>query len=400
MPTKGRPPGTMPAGQALATGVIGLLVAMFLNAGQLVRDAERKEFGTARDISLAIWEPVEVVADALFLTEPRRVADEALGREFDDGSDAFVFTQGSTGGTTTGDTTQDTGRDDTGAGDTTATTVAGSESTDGDGPDSTVADDDGDVVTTAAPTTAAPTTTTTEPARVPTAAAPLDLWVGGDSMTQVFGESFVRLAAETGVIASTLDYRISSGLTRPDFFNWPGRFADVISETDPEVMIVMFGANDAQGLALPTGVFQPFEDEWVAEYSARVGFVMDQLTADSDRLVIWVGQPRMRSDSFDARMQRLNEIYEGQAELREQVLYFDSVPLFSNDSGAYEAFLPALDGAVRDLRQGDGVHLSRPGGDLLADAVLDLLGEQIDLESGAAPETTTTTTPVATTAGV
>ena len=128
MPTKGRPPGTMPAGQALATGVIGLLVAMFLNAGQLVRDAERKEFGTARDISLAIWEPVEVVADALFLTEPRRVADEALGREFDDGSDAFVFTQGSTGGETTGDSTQDTGRDDTGAGDTTATTVAGSDS--------------------------------------------------------------------------------------------------------------------------------------------------------------------------------------------------------------------------------------------------------------------------------
>ncbi len=369
----------MPAGQALFTGVVALLVAMFLNADQLVRDAERKEFGTARDVSLAIWEPVQTVADALFLTEPRRAADEALGRDLDDGSDAFVFAEGVT--TDSGTSTASTSVPAAPAGDAEPVVAAAGD----------------EVVATSIPTTAAPTTTTTEPARVPTAAAPLNLWVGGDSMTQVFGESFVRLAAETGVIDSALDYRISTGLTRPDYFNWPSRFADVISESDPEVMIVMFGANDAQGLELSSGVFQPFDDEWVAEYTARVSFVMDQLTNESDRIVIWVGQPRMRSDSFDAKMQRLNEIYESQAALRQQVLFFDSVQMFSNDAGAYEAFLPALDGSVRDLRQQDGVHLSRAGGDLLADGVLDLLGEQVDLVSGATPATTTTIEPTTTT---
>lgn len=373
------PSATMPAGKALGAGVIALLVAMLLNSEQLVRDAERKPFGAGRDVSLAVWEPVSDVASAVGLTLPRRAADSALGRDFSDASDAFVVAGGSDEASSSATTTATAS--DAGAG---STTSQGADSeggqTDGVAPESTTSS-----------TSTSTTTTTTAAPRVASATEPLDVWVGGDSMAQVFGESFVRLASDTGVIEPELDYRISTGLTRPDFFNWPAHFADVITSGDPEVMVVIFGANDAQGMELSTGVFQPFDEEWVAEYSSRVAFTMNQLTEGSDRLVIWVGQPVMRSGDFDARMNRLNEIYRENALGRDRVVYMDTRGLFSNSAGQYEAYLTALDGEVRNMRQQDGVHLSRAGGDLLADAVIDLLGTYVDLESGKTESTTVTT---------
>ncbi|MCB0992276.1 MAG: DUF459 domain-containing protein [Acidimicrobiales bacterium] len=348
-------------------------MAMLLNSEQLVRDAERKPFGTGRDMSLAVWEPVSSFASAVGLTLPRRAADAALGRDFSDGSDAFEVVAESGQAAGAGDATRapsSTSSPDGSNGGATTGSTAPQEA--------------------ATTTTTSTTTTTTVPPRVPTAESPLDVWVGGDSMAQVFGESFVRMASDSGVISPELDYRISTGLTRPDFFNWPSHFAEIISDGGPEVMVVIFGANDAQGMELSTGVFQPFEDEWVAEYSSRVGFTMNQLTEGSDRLVIWVGQPVMRSADFDARMDRLNEIYRSQAQAYERVVYMDTRDLFANGSGQYEAYLTALDGELRNMRQQDGVHLSRPGGDLLADAVLDLLGTYVDLQSGVAETTTTT----------
>jgi len=368
----------LPAGQVLLAGVVALALAAFLNADALVRDAERKEFGTGRDVSLAVWEPVQAVANALGLSEPRRVADEALGREVGiqggvtDPPSSTPLTPGSaTSPTDVADPDDPVARED-------ASSDARSPNTESPSP-ATVT------------TTTVPATTTTAP-RVPTAAEPLVLWVGGDSMAQVFGESLVRLGSEMGVVSPELDYRISTGLTRPDFFNWPARLTDVISNDDPDVMVVIFGANDAQGMELSNGVFQPFDDEWVAEYTARVGTAMDIVATESDRIVIWVGQPIMRSDSFDRRMNRLNEIYETQAASRDQIIYLDTRTMFAGSDGQYEAFLPALDGETRNLRQQDGTHLSRAGGDLLADAVLDLIGRQVDLVSGRTPATTTTLT--------
>ena len=363
--------GTLAAGQVLMAGVLALLLAALLNADALVRDAERLEFGTRRDVSLAVWEPVQSVANALGLSEPRRIADEALGRDFSEPAVPEIILAGPA--------------------DTEATPTSSAPTNDGQSADTTAPP----VEVAETTTTVAPTTTTTEPPRIPTRELPLELWVGGDSMAQVFGESLVRIGSDTEIIVPDLDYHISSGLTRPDFFNWPGHLTDVISNDDPEVMVVIFGANDAQGMELSNGVFQPFDDEWVAEYSARVGFAMDILTQDPDRLVIWVGQPIMRSNNFDGRMNRLNEIYLEQSLTRDQIVYMDTRAMFSGSDGGYEAFLPALDGEVRNLRQQDGTHLSRAGGDLLATAVLDLLGDYIDIETGRIATTTTTTTTTA-----
>ncbi len=363
----------MPAGRVLLAGAFALVLAALLNADALVRDAEQKPFGRSRDVSLAVWRPVQTVSHTLGLSWPRRWADEALGRDVGDAGTIEVMLA-SPGETPSGPR----GTGDAGS---------SSEST-SPAPATTALEAGGGGPATEPEAGSTPTTVTSTPPEdtapvraAPTAEKPLTLWVGGDSISQVFGESLVRMASQTGVIAPELDYRISSGLTRPDYFNWPAHLVDVL-KGDPDVVVIIFGANDAQGMELSNGVFQPFDDEWVAEYTSRVVAVMDQLAADPQRIVIWVGQPRMRSDKFDARMQRLNEIYRAQAALRDNVIFLDTVPLFSDADGRYSAFLTGVDGEVHNMRQQDGTHLSRPGGDLLARAILDVLGTIVDLDPG------------------
>jgi hypothetical protein len=211
--------------------------------------------------------------------------------------------------------------------------------------------------------------------RRPSAEKPLRVWVGGDSMAQVYGQSVVAACEERGTLDCTLDYRISTGLTRPDFFDWPAHLADDVLPTTPEVIVIMFGANDAQGMELASGVHQVRDKAWQDEYRKRVGETMDLLAGDG-RLVIWVGQPPMKKADYDERMDILNVIYADQARRRPWVRFLDSATVLSTDGG-YQAYLPDGSGKDELARNSDGIHLTRFGGDRLADATLDLLDDAV-----------------------
>jgi uncharacterized protein len=321
---------TVPAGRVLLVGLIGLVLGALLNADSLVAQAERKPFGWSRDLSLMVWRPVQDVSHALLLNRPRQWVDDLTGRSTSRPGTGFEFPPPADGG-------------------------GGS----------------------AAPTSTTQPAPPPEPElRTPTAESPLRVWVGGDSMSQVFGQSLVAFVGDTDLMTSTLDYRIATGLTRPDVFNWPAHLLAELDRLDPEALVVMFGANDAQGIVTEEGeVFQEaLSAGWSQEYRRRVAGTMDLLRDPAGRrIVYWVGQPVMRSSSYSQRMAGLNALYREEAASRPWVRYVDSYSMFATGSGQYEAFLPGLDGRVQDLRQGDGIHLSRAGGDLLARRVLDLI---------------------------
>jgi hypothetical protein len=217
--------------------------------------------------------------------------------------------------------------------------------------------------------------------RTPTAEAPLRLFMAGDSMGIAFGGALARQAGATGLIAATYEARGSSGLTRPDYFDWRARLARALEEDQPEVVVLMFGANDSQGIRAPDGaVFQTLTDGWRAEYRRRVAAVMDMLVAPG-RLVIWVGQPIMASSGLSERMADINTIYREEAALRAEagVLYLDSWPLFTGPDGEFETYLPDADGEIVQVRAGDGIHLARAGAEHLARAVLERLDTEADV---------------------
>ena len=310
----------------------GLLLAAVVNADALVERAERKPLGTGRDRSLSLWHPVQDVAHVLQLHRLRQLGDLAVGDD-------------------------DAGADD----------LAGAAS----------------AVTT---TSLSPTADEPPELRRPSATAPLRVHIAGDSVVRDAGESFLRLAAEDPSFAPSLHYEIATGLSRPDFYDWPRGLVDDAASLDPEVMLLMFGGNDAQGIVGPDGTVHATVDSpgWRAEYGRRVEAVMDSLRAE-DRLILWVGQPPMRDADFDARITVLNDVVQAAAEDRVWVRYVDTSRVLGDEDGRYADRRPGIDGP---LRQGDGIHLSRAGADHLARHLLTLIRDELP----AAPKTTTPST--------
>lgn len=302
---------------------VALALAALLNAPDLEATARRQELGWKRDAALAVVSPLRRISSVLMLDRPRLALDVALGRvEPEEPTPEAV-----------------------------ASPVGGAaEAVD---PDAVAAAPIGPVLRSG-------------PA---TAADPLVLHIAGDSMAAQFGPALANLAEDSGLAVATVDYEFESGLTRPDFVDWPARLARAETEHDPDVVVLLFGGNDGQDIQLDGGgTASVGEPEWSAEYGSRVRAVLDQLVEDGRR-VVWIGMPPVRSETFQPRVDVMNSVYESVTADVPGVEYIDVAPVFEGPDGGYSEFLPDDDGEMVDMRLNDGVHYTTAGGERLADVV-------------------------------
>jgi hypothetical protein len=229
------------------------------------------------------------------------------------------------------------------------------------------------------PTTLQPTTTTAlkpKARTTPTRANPAELMIFGDSDAGAFGPYLKQLMDQTGIVATKLDYKTSSGLARPDFFDWPTHMHQALPAVNPDIVVVTFGGNDAQALrnadrtwavahAPGTG---KNDADWKAEYGKRVGAVMDYLGGDN-RTLIWVGIPNAKSAATTARLQVQDAVVRAEASKRpKKVVYIDTWQRFSGRNGGYgEYVVDPRDGTAKAVRSKvDGFHLNVTGAEILA----------------------------------
>jgi hypothetical protein len=328
----------LPAGHVIVVMVVAALVGSVLNAPGIRKTALGQDVGFERDVARFFAEPLYDVTHALRLDAPRRALQALVGRSDDDDVDVSL-------------------------------------------PDPIVVE---------TPTT---TPTTIGAPEVFSPTNRLKVWVGGDSLAIVPGQSFVNRASEgevVDVVDDTVDGRIATGLARPEVFNWPSHMLDVIDDDDPDVMIVTMGSNDDQTLTGDGGVGPFGTPEWIAEYRRRVGGMMDVITASGDRVLLWMGAPITRNEErSETRYRIVNDIYREEAAKRPgRVFYVDIYDRFRTPEGGYSDFIDDV-----QVRTPDGVHFSRAGGDRIADLLLDLLGGIFDLVSWKARSVTTTLPP-------
>ena len=225
---------------------------------------------------------------------------------------------------------------------------------------------------------------TAAPAAVPSAADPATVLIAGDSDAGTFGPYLETLLAETGVARTQLDYKVSSGLARPDFFDWPTHFRSIVPQVAPDIVVVTFGGNDSQGLTdgvkadgTPNFIIgEPSGDgdeEWRAEYGRRVGEVMDYLAAEG-RTLIWVGIPNDDNPEVTLKLQVQDEVVRAEVAKRPQVVFVDTWKRFSGREGGWAEFvIDPRDSQAKDVRADDGFHLNTVGAEILALDIADVL---------------------------
>jgi len=240
-----------------------------------------------------------------------------------------------------------------------------------------------------------PSTSTTElkpkEKSVPSAANPAVLYVAGDSDAGTFAPYLDKLMKQTGMVSTTLDYKVSSGLARPDFFDWPSYFAQRIPAVNPDIVVVTFGGNDAQGLrnADKTWAVQHApasggdDADWKAEYGKRVGAAMDYLGGDN-RTLIWVGIPNDDNADNTARLQVQNEVVMDEAAKRPKVVFVDTWKRFSGLSGGFASDVQdPRDGVFKPVRRDDGFHLNTTGAEILALDIAEAIRTELRARGGA-----------------
>ena len=320
------------AGSAIVVALAGLAIALFLNAPGLHKSATIQPEGWKRDVALAVTGPLDSVSRALLLDRPRQGLKAALGRSDDDEVDTAVATP--------------------------------------------------------QPKPTTPVTSPETPAK-PVKFTPqkkLRIWIAGDSLVIVPGESLLRaVAGNRAVAAEPVDGRIASGLERPDVFNWFTHIREVMEADKPRAVVLMFGGNDDHGFM--TGIPEGREvgtfgsPTWRAEYRRRVASVMDTVTRNGGHL-IWIGLPITRDSDQTLRFDVINSILQTEAAKRKgRVTYLDTYFFFAGDDGGYAQYIEDPTGKLVKMRADDGVHFERPAGDLIAQKVLDQLEEHYDFTS-------------------
>ena len=217
----------------------------------------------------------------------------------------------------------------------------------------------------------ATTTTSTVPPnpKLPTAATPLRVLIVGDSIGLDMGGALQSDLAGTGVVNAGLDGRESTGLTRPDYFNWPAELANDIKAYNPQVVVVMIGANDAQDFLGPPDT--PYASPaWNGLYAQRVAQFM-QIAGSAGANVVWVGMPPMQNPGLNAQMADLDTLVKQQAAAaKPPVTFIDTTKSIGTPTGGYTAFTTNAAGQIVNTRTPDGTHLTPGGGQVVAQQVI------------------------------
>ena len=330
---------TTSAARAVVVVALTLLAASFLNAPGLRKTAQIQPRGTERDVSVWLTSRLADASHALYLDRPRHALKVALGRGDDDVIDARVVLK--------------------------------------------------PIPRPARPPQSRPPQSRPPQSRPPparasyTASRPLRVWVAGDSLAEVPGQSLERITGEHASIdVLAVESRLATGLTRPDVYNWFTRLRRAVPELRPRVAVLSFGADDSHDYVtgVPAGrtVGPIGSASWAAEYRRRVAGVTRELNA-AGVYVVWLGVPISRSPNRNVRFRFVDHILSSVARNdRTGAVYIDTYSLFAR-GGEYHDYLRSGNGQLVLMRAPDGVHYTTPAGDLVANAVIARLGEVFDL---------------------
>ena len=257
----------MPAGRVLIVILVALIVWALLYAPSLKRASEAQPLGTRRTVSLWVLRPLAAISGGLQLRAATDAIARALGRDPD----------AAPGG---------------------AIDVPDPEDIPTIGPSASVS-----------PTPDEPVVEDSK-IRRPTPQDKLRVVVVGDSLAAGLGV-YLEREFRPALVRVSRQGRISTGLSRLDYFDWLTAMHEIEDSFRPDLVIVMIGDNDNQSLQSPGGqtVAEIGSFEWPSGYEERVE-EFTRIGVDGGAHVAWVGLPIVQTKERWPVMQRQNDIFE------------------------------------------------------------------------------------------
>jgi len=153
--------------------------------------------------------------------------------------------------------------------------------------------------------------------------------------------------------------KLSTGLSASWFYNWPAHLKSDLHDYHPNLVVIMFGANDEQALAVD-GVSQPFgSPKWRSAYIARVRRI-DEMVTKAGAYAFWVGLPIAGPKIYSQGLRALNAIYSQVAASTPGVTFQPMWHLLATKGGNYRGGA-VVNNVQSALRKSDGIHFTSTG---------------------------------------
>jgi hypothetical protein len=210
---------------------------------------------------------------------------------------------------------------------------------------------------------------------------PYNILIVGDSfIAEGFGPVLEKELLLYKNVTAYREGKYSTGLSRPDYFNWDVEIKNLINTHNPNVAIVMFGANDGQDQRTLDGkVIHYGTDDWNVEYAKRVGSFLNILL-ENKIFVFWIGNPIARDKKYSDKMVNLNSIYEDECKKQKNVVFIPTWSFLTDSEGKYSAYLLDENGKLKLARASDGIHTTTFGSKILVDKVMLIINNDLQIE--------------------
>lgn len=203
------------------------------------------------------------------------------------------------------------------------------------------------------------TTSTTTPRRGPFALGHCRLLEIGDSLGDDLEYGIRHELQYTPGLKLIQRNKTSTGLSATWFYNWPAHLKSDLHLYHPNLVVIMFGANDEQALAV-NGASQPFgSPKWRSAYVARVRRI-DRMITKAGAYAFWVGLPIAAPKSYSQGLRALNAIYEQVAKSTPGVTFQPMWRLLATKGGNYRGGA-VVNNVQSAMRLSDGIHFNSTG---------------------------------------
>ncbi len=203
------------------------------------------------------------------------------------------------------------------------------------------------------------------------------LLIGDSMMMEGLGPTLQKSLRQRSDLHVVREGRYSSGLSKPDFFNWPQNLKKLLAKHDPDLLIISLGANDTQDIMIGKRRFRIDTEEWERVYAIRVINFLELATAD-DRKVLWVSLPVMGRMPYANRTKIVNNITADMSAFYPGVAY-ENIEHLLTQNGKYTSFIKDKNNKTIRLRSKDKIHVSTAGGQILTKYLVPYADERVEV---------------------
>ncbi len=204
---------------------------------------------------------------------------------------------------------------------------------------------------------------------------PLRVFFFGDSQVFSLGSGLSRVAGKgTGFSIDILAIH-SSGFIRSDYYDWPAKLRDTLSQTRYDAAVMMLGMNDHQSFRDASGaVLKKETAEWETAYKEKCREMIDLALSSTPRLY-WIGMPLVKNRDYERSLEYIDRVQgevaaEYSPETVIRVSLKDSIP---GAGKPYSDTVTLAGGKPLRAMSGDGAHFTVEGGQVAMKPLFDRL---------------------------